>query len=210
MGRGGPLWPAGPRTPTRPFGAQTSGPPAAPWRQGTSRSALGLCRVDAMTWTTGWASSTLRPHARHRSDRRSGPLAGAKEGLPGAGRLALVPPARVWSARRLAQSGPRGGAQRVLRLRVPIHRRTPARGGPRSDVLRDHREEQPAGVDVTTEGGGQRIVVLAGSLALGVLGLTAWRVLLGLTATATLLWPMSWVFLGAIGVVVWLSGRRRE
>lgn len=67
-----------------------------------------------------------------------------------------------------------------------------------------------AGVSVTTEGAAQRIVVLTGSLAVAILGLAAARAFLGLAATAMLLSPLSWVFLGAIVVVAWLYERRRE
>ncbi len=67
-----------------------------------------------------------------------------------------------------------------------------------------------AGVDVRTEGNSQRIVVLIVGLATAVSGFIAARTLLVLTATALFTWPMTWVFLGAIVVLAWLWGRRRE
>jgi hypothetical protein len=67
-----------------------------------------------------------------------------------------------------------------------------------------------AGVDVRVEGAVQRVVALAGTVAIGILGLAATRTLLGLTATTTPFWPMSWVAVALVVIVVWLSGRRYE
>ncbi len=67
-----------------------------------------------------------------------------------------------------------------------------------------------AGIDVRTEGNTQRIVVFIVGLAIIVSGFIAARTLLVLTATAMFTWPILWVFLGALVVVAWLWGRRRE
>ncbi|WP_224364482.1 hypothetical protein [Hyalangium versicolor] len=67
-----------------------------------------------------------------------------------------------------------------------------------------------AGVTVRRESFTRRLLVLAGSVAVGLLALVLVRMAAGLAALAIITSPLTWAFLGLIGVGVWWLWRRQD